>query len=148
MEGDFLQRRTAATNLAGAVKPILQIITDVTQVGSQFLPQLAQHFADAAQSAADFVSKAKDTGQLEQWIQTGIDAVKELWGAFKDVVAIITDLATAPGFGPNCLQALKDVTGAIRWIIENIPVPPASFRRSSMRGSSRNSLPVCRVWPP
>lgn len=111
----------AATNLAGAVKPILQIITDVTQVGSQFLPQLAQHFSDAAQKAADFVSKAKETGQLAQWIQTGITAVKDLWDAFKNVVAILKDLAAAPGFGPNFLQALKDVTGGIKWLLDNIP---------------------------
>ena len=120
-QGIFANIGQAATNLAGAVKPILQIITDVTTVGSQFLPQLAQHFADAAQKAADFVSKAKETGQLAQWIQTGITAVKDLWDSLKNVVAIIKDLATAQGFGPNFLQALKDVTAGIRWLTDNIP---------------------------
>jgi phage-related protein len=117
----FQNLSTAAGNLASAVKPILQIITDVTEVGSQLLPGLARGFADAAQRAADFVSKAKDTGQLRQWIQTGLDAVKELWGAFKDVVAIIADLAASPGFGPNFLEALHAVTTAVRWFIENVP---------------------------
>lgn len=117
----FANVATAASNLAGAVKPILQIITDVTKVGSQFLPQLAQHFAEAAQRAADFVSNAEKTGQLHQWIQTGIDAVKQLWESFKNVVAIIKDLAASPGFGPSFLQALELVTKGIRWLIENIP---------------------------
>jgi len=133
--GSFIQQQTsvsawqsifanigqAASNLAGAVKPILQIITDITQVGSQFLPQLAQHFADAAAKAAEFVSKAKETGQLSQWIQTGITAVKELWDSLKNVVAIIADITAAPGFGPTFLQALKTVTDGIRWLIENVP---------------------------
>jgi hypothetical protein len=112
---------TAAHSLAGAVQPILQIFTDVARVGSQFLPGLATSFTSAAQAAAAFVSNARQTGQLAQWIQTGLNAVKELWGAFKDVVAIIKDLAAAPGFGPNFLQALHDVTTAIRWVIENVP---------------------------
>lgn len=117
----FQNLSTAAGNLASAVKPVLQIITDVTEVGSQLLPGLARGFADAAQRAADFVSKAKDTGQLRQWIQTGIDAVKQLWQSFKDVVAIIADLAASPGFGPSFLDALNAVTGSIRWFIENVP---------------------------
>lgn len=112
---------TAAHQLAGAVQPILQIFTDVAEVGSTFLPGLAAHFADAARNAAEFVRNAKETGQLKQWIQTGLDAVKELWGAFKDVVAIIRDLAASPGFGPNFLEALHAVTSGIRWFIENVP---------------------------
>jgi hypothetical protein len=117
----FSNLSTAADNLAGAVKPILQIITDVTQVGSELLPGLATSFAEAAQKAADFVSKAKESGQLKEWIQAGIDAVKELWGIFKDVVAIIADLTASPGFGPNFLEALHAVTTDIRWLIENVP---------------------------
>lgn len=117
----FANVGTAASNLAGAVKPILQIITDVTKVGSQFLPQLAQHFKEAADRASEFISNAEKTGKLHEWIQTGIDAVKLLWGAFKDVVAIIKDLSVTPGFGPDFLEALKAVTGFIRWVVENIP---------------------------
>lgn len=117
----FADVAQAVNNFAGAIKPILQIFTDLTAVGAPMLAQLAQHFADAAQKAAEFVSNARQTGQLQQWIQTGLDAVKELWDALKNVVAIIKDLATAQGFGPNFLQALDAVTGAIRWIIENVP---------------------------
>jgi hypothetical protein len=112
---------SAAHLLAGAVQPILQMFTDVAAVGAQFLPVLAEHFQSAATAAAAFVSHARETGQLKQWIQTGLDAVKELWGALKDVVAIIRDLAVSPGFGPNLLQAIHDLTTGIRWIIENVP---------------------------
>jgi hypothetical protein len=118
----FSNVATAATNLAGAIKPILQIITDVTQVGSSMLPGLATSFANAAQAAADFVSKAKETGQLAQWIQAGLTAVGQLWDAFKNVVAIVKDLATAPGFAPSFLQSLDAVTAGIRWITDNIPL--------------------------
>lgn len=112
---------SSARILAGAVQPVLQIFTDVALVGSEFLPGMATSFADAAQKAADFVSRARETGQLREWIQTGIDAVKLLWGALVDVIAIIKELATNSPFGPNFLEALKMVTGSIRWLIENVP---------------------------
>jgi phage-related protein len=124
----FSDNATAAQTLTGAIKPILQIFTDVSSVGAPLLKELAQHFKDAADRAAEFVSKAKESGQLKQWIQEGLQAVKDLWDAFKNVVAIIKDLATTQGFGPNFLQALKDVTGAIRWLIENIPGATAAVQ--------------------
>lgn len=117
----FASVAQAAQSMAGAIKPILQIFTDVAAVGAPLLAQLADHFKTAAQHAAEFVSQARQTGQLKQWIQDGIAAVRELWGVLKDVVAIIKDLATAQGFGPNFLEALHAVTTAIRWIIENVP---------------------------
>jgi hypothetical protein len=124
----FSDNAAAANILTGAIKPILQIFTDVASVGAPLLIQLAQHFKDAADRAAEFVSKAKESGQLKQWIQDGIQAVHDLWDAFKNVVAIIKDLATAQGFGPNFLQALRDVTGFIRWVIENIPGATAAVQ--------------------
>jgi phage-related protein len=124
----FSDNAAAANILTGAIKPILQIFTDVASVGAPLLKELAQHFKDAADRAAEFVSKAKESGQLKEWIQQGITAVKELWDALKNVVAIIKDLATSQGFGPNFLQALDAVTGAIRWLIENIPGATAAVQ--------------------
>jgi hypothetical protein len=115
----FSNLSTAAGNLAAAVKPILQIITDVTQVGSEFLPGMATSFAEAAQKAADFVSKAKETGQLKDWIQTGIDAVRVLWGIFSDLVQIIAKVTAAPG--PGLLQVIKAILDVVLQLITVFP---------------------------
>lgn len=112
---------TAGHLLAASVKPILQIFTDLSVVGSQFLPGLAVHFAEAAQRAADFVSRARETGQLRAWIQQGTDACRVLWGIFKDLVAIVKVFVNPPGGGHGLLDLIKDITGSVRWFLENVP---------------------------
>jgi hypothetical protein len=90
-------------------------------VGSSFLPQLAQSFADAAQRATDFISHARETGQLHTFIQTGIDAFRELFAITKDVVAIFVALAANPPFGPSLLDLLLGLTAGIRWFVDHVP---------------------------
>lgn len=117
----FANSAKAVDILKGAIQPLLRIFTDLAVVGSSFLPQLAQSFVNATQRVADFVSHARETGQLHTFIQTGIDAFRVLWGIVKDVVAIFVDLAAKPAFGPTFLDDIKFITGAIRWFIENVP---------------------------
>lgn len=111
---------TSGHNLATAVQPVLDIIRDLAVVGSSFLPQLTKHFADAAQRAADFVSNARDTGKLHDWIQTGIDAVRTLWGVFGDLFGIIKQISEHQG-PVNLLDILKLITGSVLWLVTNMP---------------------------
>lgn len=109
-------------NLMRSLQPILGIIRDLATVGSQFLPQLTSGFASAAQRAADFVSHARDTGQLHQWIQTGITAVHELMSVFGDVIQLIMRISTAPPlFGFDFLSSLTSVTGLVLKLISAFP---------------------------
>lgn len=110
----------AGRNLTGAVQPALDILRNVGAVGSEFLPALAQHFADAAKSASDFVSNARATGKLHEWIQTGIDSVRTLWAAFKDVFDIVKQVSEHQG-PVNLLDVIKLITGGIRWLVDNVP---------------------------
>lgn len=107
-------------NLARAVQPVLDIIRDLATVGSSFLPQLTQHFANAAQRAADFVSHARDTGKLHEWMQNGIDAVRTLKDIFKDLFDIIKRISEHQG-PVNLLDILKLITGSVRWLVDNFP---------------------------
>lgn len=118
----FQDSAVAGGNLARAIQPILGIIRDVGTVGAQFLPQLTSGFATAAQKAADFVSNARDTGKLHEWIQTGIDAMGALWGTFKNLLEIIVKIGTAPPmFGLSFLSILEKVTGLILQLVTNMP---------------------------
>jgi phage-related protein len=116
----FTDLAKTVENFSGAIKPILQIFTDLTEVGASMLPGLAQGFANAIQKAADFVSKAKETGQLREWIQTGIDAVKTLWGIFSDLVKIIAEVTKAPG--PGLLDMIKSILDTVLALIREFPV--------------------------
>lgn len=108
----------ATQNFMRALQPILGIFRDLSVVGSQFLPQLALHFAQAAQRVADFVSHARETGQLASWMQQGITATGQLWQAIKNLVAIIMQFAQA---GVSLLPVLVQVTGFIRQLLHDFP---------------------------
>lgn len=115
----FTNLADTVRQFAGAIQPILQTFTDLTAVGSSMLPGLARGFADAMQSAADFVSKARETGQLQSWIQTGIEAVKKLWGIFSDLVQIIAKVTAAPG--PGLLDMVKGILDVVLALVDKMP---------------------------
>lgn len=109
-------------NLMRALQPVLSIFRDVATVGSNFLPQLTSGLASAAQRAADFVSHARETGKLHEWIQTGIDAVHKLLTVFGDVIQIIVKISQAPPlFGFDFLSSLSSVTGFILKLVTTFP---------------------------
>lgn len=116
----FDNSAVAGGNLARSIQPILGLIRDVGAAGSRFLPQLTGGFAAASQRAADFVSNARDTGKLHEWIQTGIDAVKQLWAIFGDLFDIIKQISAHQG-PVNMLDIIKAITGGIRWLVDNMP---------------------------
>jgi len=118
----FTNNGVAAQDFMRALQPILGLLRDVATVASQFLPQLATHFANAAQKAADFVSHARETGQLASWIQTGITAVGKLWDVFKNLFEIIVKITNAPPlFGLSFLSILDTVSGLILKLVTAFP---------------------------
>lgn len=112
---------TTAINLSGSMKPILQIILDLVSAGSDFLPQLAQWFTDGANKVADFVRNAKDTGQLKDWIQGGIDAAKTLFSIVGDLIVIFKNLMGGSGWSVGLLDMLKTASEGIRWLTDHVP---------------------------
>jgi len=70
-------RRTVAA-LAPSITSVLSVLTDVGTVGSQFLPGLANGFSSVTDKFAQFISNARQTGALGDFIQTGIDTLKQL----------------------------------------------------------------------
>ncbi|MEW5808567.1 MAG: hypothetical protein AB1925_03860 [Actinomycetota bacterium] len=83
----------AFQSLTPAVEPLTQAFTDLTSVGASFLPEIAQGAANAAQSFADFVSEARQSGQLQEWISDGLGTMKELGGIALDVGRAFVQLA-------------------------------------------------------
>lgn len=120
----FADFGVTAQNMGAALRPILQILGDLVQVGASFLPGLSGGFAGAAQSVADFVRNAKDSGQLKQWMQTGLDTLQQLWAVFKDLVGIAKDLfgGGASGSGTTFLGIVKDITGSVKWLLDTFPI--------------------------
>lgn len=109
-------------NLMRSLQPILGIIRDLAATGSTFFPQLSSGFAIAAQHAADFISHARQTGQLAEWMQAGINAVHGLLTVLGNLFQIIVKVAQAPPlFGIDTITILSSVTG---WILKLVTAFP------------------------
>ena len=111
---------SATQKMAPGIKSVLQIVMDLITVGSDFLPDLADGFSQGADKVADFVRNARDTGKLKEWIQSGIDAVKDLYNIFKDVVGILDDLGGKRGFNPQLLDDVSKLIHDIRVVADGI----------------------------
>lgn len=84
MVQSFLDNTAIAANTLGqAVRPVAEAFLKIMEVGGTFLPQLAQDILDVANEFSAWITQLRDTGQLAEWIQTGIDSFKQLWGIIK-----------------------------------------------------------------
>lgn len=98
-------------NLEGAWIALLHIADDFITVSTSFLPRLATGFSDAATAAANFIDNARQTGQLAQWIQNGINAVKLLGSILGNIIGIIGRVFGAfNAAGGGLLNTLNDLT--------------------------------------
>lgn len=89
-----------------AMEPATEAFLKFAEVGSGFLPQLAQMMVDGANA----VNRFAQSGQLQQWIQTGMDALGELGKMLPTIMQMFGDLAP---IGMATLQALNSVLTAL-----------------------------------
>lgn len=69
--------------LSNATRPVADAILDIVSVSSDFLPQLSQDIVGIAKEFSSWIHEMRDSGQMAEWIQGGIDAFKQLWGIAK-----------------------------------------------------------------
>ncbi len=87
----------SADGLSRAFKPFVSSLLDIASVGTTFLPALSSGLADAAVRFAAFTTRTKDSGQMRDFFQGGIDAVGDLGSAVKGVARIIGGIFKAGG---------------------------------------------------
>lgn len=73
--------------------PFSQAFLTITQVGSGFLPGLGQMITNIANSFNNFIQNAAKSGQLKQWMETGITALREFINLFPILGKMFIDLA-------------------------------------------------------
>jgi hypothetical protein len=81
----FQAARPAAANFGKALR-------DLATVGSSFFPRMGKAITDMSKTFADFIAKARKTGELRAWIENAIETFKQLgriignvWGIFADI---------------------------------------------------------------
>lgn len=96
------------------------ILLNIGSVGSTFLPQLSGGFADLVGRLSDYVARAKETGNLAQWMQTGLDVVKQLGEVLGNLGSIIwTAMGAANEAGGGLLNTLVKVTDAAEGVVNS-----------------------------
>ncbi len=101
-------------NASGAMRPLTQLFTDLFAVGSTFLPAIGQGFANAAQRAADFIARARESGQLRIWIQDALNVFGQLWQIIKNVGSIfVSVMGASDASGKSFLTTVEQLTGRI-----------------------------------
>lgn len=79
----------ALDNLKSAVPPLIQAFMDVVSVGAPGIGKIGENAGAAAEKFAAWVREMKESGQLKQWLDNGIAALKAMWGALKDIAGIV-----------------------------------------------------------
>ncbi|MCO1575033.1 hypothetical protein M8C13_04570 [Crossiella sp. SN42] len=114
-------RKTVAELVGGGLKPLLQILLDVVTVGTEFLPNLTGGFGNAAQAAADFVSKARESGRLKEWISGGLSILGDLWELLSNIGTIVkTVFDSFQTEGSGLLPILLDLTGRAKDFLKSV----------------------------
>jgi hypothetical protein len=73
--------------------PFSQAFLTITQVGAGFLPSLGKVITDGANAFNNFIQSAARSGELQQWMRTGIEAMAQLMKMLPVLGKMFLDLA-------------------------------------------------------
>lgn len=91
----FDNLRSSIDIAADALDPMIQAIMTLGQVGSEYLPRLAQWFVDISNSFNDWVQRNTESGQMFEWIDNGIAALQDLGSVLASTVRIFSGIGDA-----------------------------------------------------
>lgn len=86
---------TAMGNVAKVLPPVVRMLQTLFQVGASFLPGLTAGFAGVALHLEEMLGHAAETGQLQAFIQAGLDKAKALGTALGNIVGIFRSIGQA-----------------------------------------------------
>jgi hypothetical protein len=111
VEAIFARTREAVASLVPAGQDVVAALLDIARVGSDFLPSLADGIGDAAARFREFITSARESGKLREWIQGGIDTLSQLGRIAGNVGGILGSLfAAADASGADFLTTLERAT--------------------------------------
>jgi hypothetical protein len=106
--------RVAVGNIVLAATPLAHVFVDVLTTGAARLPGLTQGIAGAAAKLADFVSKARESGQLGEWMDVGIAKVEQLGRIALNTGGILMSIFKAgTASGADFLGTVERITGGV-----------------------------------
>ncbi|MFE7124029.1 hypothetical protein [Streptomyces sp. NPDC057617] len=108
---------TVATTGTGAFANIIAVLG---QVGTSYLPALAQWFVDISTRFSGFLTKSEGNGNLKGWIDEGIQALKDLGSVLLNVGGILAGIArAAEAAGGSSLGMMADTLERIHSTVDS-----------------------------
>lgn len=117
----FKNTKTTVSLLAPILTDVAQILRDVATVGSDFLPGIAAELSVAVAGVRAFVSEARRTGQLADFIAKGIENVRqviEIIFTLGHAVISILGVAQRQGFG--LLDVIQDLANGFDDFVSSV----------------------------
>lgn len=95
-----------------SINPLIDAFLRLSAVGSDFLPRLADGLADVLTRFDNFIVRAESDGSLQEWMNSGIDALKQLGNSIINIGSMMSSLNDAfTGSGGNSmLEYLADAS--------------------------------------
>lgn len=106
---------TSWENVLGAVGPLSAALVDVGVVGSGVLRDLTSGAQDSAASFQQFISRARESGDLARWMQDGVEQVRQFGRIARDAgVTAYNVFRQAEEAGAGFFDTLERGTAAAR----------------------------------
>lgn len=95
--------------LTGAARPFTEAINTLGLRGSEYLPQFGTWVSDLAVRFNNFIQEADGLGRINQWIEEGVQSLKDMWRAGDGVIDILRGITgAAMDAGTNSLSTFAD----------------------------------------
>lgn len=129
--------KTGVTNLIRGLGGLLQAFLPLVTVGASFLPGLTEGFGGATARLASFMREAERTGQLREFIQRGIDAIKSLIDTGAQLVRIFRNLGE---IGRFALESIGAPAGTLLDKIEALTEKAVAFLQTGAGESALGNI--------
>lgn len=108
---------TGFAYMTEAMEPLMQSFVALAAVGSTYMPALGESVRSVARDFADFITEAARTGEVDRWIMSGVDSIKQLASITGSTVTIFGNMADAAeraGYGGihSLAESLRNVAEA------------------------------------
>lgn len=105
---------SALGSMRAAIAPLTQAFFDLVSVAAPGIGGIGAGVAGLATSFAEWVSAAKESGKLKEWLDSGIAALKAMWATLVDIAGIVK------GVFVGISQGAGGATGALGPLLDTI----------------------------
>jgi phage-related protein len=121
VNGMFTDFATIWDNIITAATPLVSVLLDVGSVGAKVLADVSGGAVFATAGFRNFITQAKESGQLEAWMRGGLDALRQIGEVGGNLGEIIGGVFRAASVdGGSLLSTLTATTQAIADMVNSV----------------------------